>query len=41
MCKVLNARQVGKRPAVDSIYVGRPSKWAIRSSSDATEPATR
>ena len=27
MCKVLNARQVGKRPAPDRIYVGRPSKW--------------
>jgi hypothetical protein len=27
MCKVLNARQVSKRPAPDRIYVGRPSKW--------------
>jgi Domain of unknown function (DUF4326) len=27
MCKVLNARQVGKRPMPDRIYVGRPSKW--------------
>jgi len=27
MCKVLNARQVGQRPAPDRIYVGRPSKW--------------
>ena len=27
MCKVLNARQVGKRPRPDRIYVGRPSKW--------------
>ena len=27
MCKVLNARQVGKRPAADRVYVGRPSKW--------------
>ncbi len=27
MCEVLNARQVGKRPAPDRVYVGRPSKW--------------
>ena len=27
MCKVLNARQVGRRPALDRVYVGRPSKW--------------
>ena len=27
MCKVLSARQVGKRPAPDRVYVGRPSKW--------------
>jgi hypothetical protein len=27
MCKVLNARQAGKRPAPDRVYVGRPSKW--------------
>jgi uncharacterized protein DUF4326 len=27
MCKVLNARQVGKRPMPDRVYVGRPSKW--------------
>ena len=27
MCKVLNARQVGERPAPDRVYVGRPSKW--------------
>jgi hypothetical protein len=27
MCKVLNARRVGKRPAPDRVYVGRPSKW--------------
>ncbi len=27
MCKVLNARQVGTRPAADRVYVGRPSKW--------------
>ena len=27
MCKVLNARQVGKRPTMPSVYVGRPSKW--------------
>jgi hypothetical protein len=24
MCKVLNAQQVGKRPAADRVYVGRP-----------------
>jgi hypothetical protein len=27
MYKVLNARQVGRRPAPDRVYVGRPSKW--------------
>jgi hypothetical protein len=27
MCVVLNARHVGKRPATDRVYVGRPSKW--------------
>jgi hypothetical protein len=27
MCKVMNARQVGKRPTADRLYVGRPSKW--------------
>ena len=27
MCKVLNARQVGKLSAADRVYVGRPSKW--------------
>jgi hypothetical protein len=27
MCKVLNVRQVGKQPAADRVYVGRPSKW--------------
>jgi hypothetical protein len=27
MCKVLNARQVGRQPAANRIYVGRPSKW--------------
>ncbi len=27
MCKVLNARQVGKHQAADRVYVGRPSKW--------------
>ena len=27
MCRVLNVRQVGKRPAADRVYVGRPSKW--------------
>ena len=27
MCKVLNARQVGKRSAGSRVYVGRPSKW--------------
>jgi hypothetical protein len=31
MCKVLNAREVGKRPAPDRVYVGRPSKGATRS----------
>jgi hypothetical protein len=25
MCKVLNVRQVGKRPTADRVYVGRPS----------------
>jgi hypothetical protein len=27
MCKVLNARQVGKLTTADRVYVGRPSKW--------------
>jgi hypothetical protein len=27
MCKILNARHVGKRPMPDRVYVGRPSKW--------------
>jgi len=27
MCKVLNARQVGKHLTPDRVYVGRPSKW--------------
>ena len=28
MCKV--ARQVGKRPRLDRVYAGRPSKWGNR-----------
>jgi hypothetical protein len=27
MCKVLNARQVGKHSSGGRVYVGRPSKW--------------
>ena len=27
MCKVLNAKHVGKHSTATSIYVGRPSKW--------------
>ncbi len=27
MCKVLNARLVGKRSTGDRVYVGRPTKW--------------
>src|SRR5216684_3422658 len=27
MCKVMNARLVGKQPATDRVYIGRPSKW--------------
>lgn len=27
MCRVLNIRQVGKQPAADRVYVGRPTKW--------------
>jgi hypothetical protein len=27
MCKVLNAKQVGKLSTPDRIYVGRPGKW--------------
>ena len=27
MCKVLNARQAGTKPAADRVYVGRPSRW--------------
>ncbi|HVB14979.1 MAG TPA: DUF4326 domain-containing protein [Stellaceae bacterium] len=26
MCKVLNARQAGRKPSEDRVYVGRPSK---------------
>jgi len=27
MCNVLNACRVGRRPAPDRVYVGRPTKW--------------
>jgi predicted amidohydrolase len=27
MCKVLNARRVGKHSTGSRVYVGRPSKW--------------
>src|SRR4249920_3503141 len=27
MCKVLNARKVGKRSSATQLYIGRPSKW--------------
>ncbi len=27
MCKVLNARNVGKRSNATQLYIGRPSKW--------------
>jgi len=27
MCKVLNARKVGKRTSATQVYIGRPSKW--------------
>lgn len=27
MCKVLNARAVGKRSSATQVYIGRPSKW--------------
>jgi hypothetical protein len=27
MCKVLNARKVGKRSSATQVYIGRPSKW--------------
>lgn len=27
MCRVLNARIVGKAPAPGRFYIGRPSKW--------------
>jgi hypothetical protein len=27
MCKVMNARHVGRRPTSDRVYVGRPTKW--------------
>lgn len=27
MCKVLNARKVGKRSSAMQVYIGRPSKW--------------
>nr|WP_089173003.1 DUF4326 domain-containing protein [Bosea sp. AS-1] len=27
MCKVLNARKVGKHSTAGRVYIGRPSKW--------------
>ena len=27
MCKILNAKQVGKTSSETRVYVGRPSKW--------------
>ncbi|MCK1494411.1 DUF4326 domain-containing protein [Bradyrhizobium sp. 180] len=27
MCKVLNAREVGKQSSASRVYIGRPSKW--------------
>jgi hypothetical protein len=27
MCKILNAKQVGKASTANGVYVGRPSKW--------------
>jgi hypothetical protein len=27
MCRVLNAKQVGKTSSATRVYVGRPSKW--------------
>jgi Domain of unknown function (DUF4326) len=27
MCKILNAKQVGKASTETKVYVGRPSKW--------------
>ena len=27
MCKVLNAKRVGKNPGPECVYVGRPSRW--------------
>ena len=27
MCRVLNAKQVGKTASATRVYVGRPSKW--------------
>jgi Domain of unknown function (DUF4326) len=27
MCKILNAREVGKTSTANRVYVGRPSKW--------------
>lgn len=27
MCRVLNARIVGKAPAPGRVYIGRPAKW--------------
>ncbi len=27
MCKVLNARKVGKRSSATQLFIGRPSKW--------------
>ena len=27
MCKVLNAKRVGKNPGPGCVYIGRPSRW--------------
>ena len=27
MCKILNARRVGRRSTATQVYIGRPSKW--------------
>ncbi len=31
MCKILDARRVGRQPTPDRLYFGRPSKWGNRS----------
>jgi hypothetical protein len=38
MCKILNARRVGKRPAPDRVDIARPSKWSAQVLSTHSRP---